>query len=460
METRKKLCFCYNGKKWSSNMNNTNKNNPKETGISQKKVGIKRRFLNHKKEATENHATWSNHEHDIKHTSHLELKHNKSWAIFMMLGGIGVIGGLICILIAFLQEEQEVVLLDFPTIPSQTISTTNQYSSLTGEPLVDNASKNAPAYCVQTPNGTDGARPQAGLTQAGVIFEAIAEAGITRFAAIYQDPTSAIIGPIRSLRIYYLDWDTPFDCTIVHAGGSGDALSAVASGGYKDLSEDYSYMYRGTYRQRLWNNLFTTSDNLKRFSDNHNYRESNIHGFARMTPEESTRDMINDLITEKLNITHPAKENTSSLTTKVGSINLNFGNYPAFNVSYTYDASTNTYLRSYQNGNRHEVYSCPNENLGDKNPEDVCTLTQMAPNVVIAMVVNERRASDNYHEDITTSGSGKAYVFQNGSVIEGTWNKPSKNDQIKFLDNNGSEIKLAPGQTFISAIPNYGSIAY
>ena len=76
------------------------------------------------------------------------------------------------------------------------------------------------------------------------------------------------------------------------------------------------------------------------------------------------------------------------------------------------------------------------------------------------MVVSERRAADNYHENITTTGSGKAYIFQNGDVIEGTWSKPTKNDQIKFADNDNHEIKLAPGQTFISAIPSYGSIEY
>lgn len=435
------------------------KTNLKSTDSPRKKVGIKSHIHNRKKEPVEGYVAEAKYKNNQVQKKTPQVKRDKSWMIFMALGGVGIIGGLVCILIALLQEEQEIVALEFPMIPSQTIMPAT-YSNLTGEPLADGADQHAPAYCVQTPNGTDGARPQAGLTQAGVIFEAIAEAGITRFAAIYQNPTSAIIGPIRSLRIYYLDWDTPFDCTIVHAGGSGDALSAVASGGYKDLSEDYSYMYRGTYRQRLWNNLFTTSDDLKRFSDDHNYRESNIQGFARMTPEESVRSMTDDLVAEKLDITSPAKENTSSLATKVGTINLNFGGYPNFNVSYAYDANTNAYLRSYQNGNKHEVYSCPNENLGDKNPEDVCTLTQMAPNVVIAMVVNERRASDNYHEDITTSGSGKAYVFQNGSVVEGTWNKSNKNEQIKFLDNNGNEIKLAPGQTFISAIPSYGSIAY
>ena len=47
------------------------------------------------------------------------------------------------------------------------------YSVLTGEEITDASLNSSPTYCVQIPNGTDGARPQAGLTHAAVVFEAI-----------------------------------------------------------------------------------------------------------------------------------------------------------------------------------------------------------------------------------------------------------------------------------------------
>ena len=267
------------------------------------------------------------------------------------------------------------------------------------------------------------------------------------------------MGPIRSLRLYYLEWDTPFDCTIVHAGGADDALSAVSSGGYSDLSEDYNYMYRGTYGTRLWNNLFTNPTNLARFSNDSGKTSSNAQGFTRMTPEESNKSRIDNLVAEKLSITTPTDKNTSELAPKVTNINLNFGSSAIFNVNYEYDANSNTYRRNYGIG-PHQIYTCPGENLGERNPEDVCELTTMSPSTIVAMVVSERRAADNYHEDITTIGSGDAYIFQNGTAVEGKWSKPSRSDQIKFTDSEGNEIKLAPGQTFVSAIPNYGSVEY
>ncbi len=383
--------------------------------------------------------------------THLELS-------LLITGTISVIGGSACLAASLMipaNSESGVVIGPIPQKNNDNII----YSDLTG--LATTAElKNAPAFCIQTPNGTDGARPQAGLNQAGVVFEAIAEAGITRFAAIYQNPTSAVIGPIRSLRMYYLQWDTPFNCTIVHAGGADDALAAVKSGGYRDLTENYTYMYRGSVGARRWNNLFTTADYLKQMNNDRGYGGSEIRGFTRMTPEESIINRVNTLSQKTLEITEQSEGNTSELKPVTSSIALKFGGMPNFNVNYEYNAETNSYNRSYESGAKHEVYNCPETNLGEVNPESACELKQLSPSVVVAIKVKEKKAWDNYHEDITTLGSGDAYIFQNGYAIKGTWAKNTVADQIKFYDSKGLEIKLAPGQTFIEAIPNYGSVEY
>ena len=383
---------------------------------------------------------------------------DKMTICFDVVGGLGLAGGVAMLLFSFLSSSKVTDSLQYPDLTRKTQAET-VYSDLTGEPLADASLKTAPVYCIQTPNGTDGARPHAGLNQAGVVFEAIAEAGITRFAAIYQNPTASIIGPIRSLRIYYLQWDTPFDCTIVHAGGSGDALAAV-SRGYKNLDENYTYMYRGTVGSRLWNNLFTTAGNLRRFTDDNGYATSEVKGFKRMTPDESGRARADALAVEKLDITKPTTSNTSELKPTVSDITFRLGGWGDFHVKYQYDEHSNRYFRSYESGATHEVYDCAEGDGNGQNPESGCTLTQMAPSVVIAMIVSERRAADNYHEDIDVIGMGEAYIFQNGTAVQGTWKKDSAESQIQFLDAEGKDISLAPGQTFITAVPNYGSVAF
>lgn len=384
---------------------------------------------------------------------------SKAWLVFLIVGLIFMASGGTLIGLTLSKPVEEKAATIFPDIPSKKPAQ-KIYSSITGEEIANDSLNHEPVFCIQTPNGTDGARPQAGLHDAGVIFEAIAEAGITRFAAIYQNPTSAVVGPIRSLRLYYLEWDTPFDCTIVHAGGAYDALTALKNGKYKDLTENYSYMYRGTISDRRWNNLFTNGTLLHNFANDKGYGTSNPQGFTHNTPEAAEKSRIDNLVAEKLSITKPTTASTSELTPQISNITMHFGNLPSYNPVYKYDPALNVYNRFYESGIEHLVYKCPNENKGEVNPEGTCELKQLAPSVVIGMVVSERKASDNYHEDITTTGSGTAYIFQNGTATKGTWTKNTRADQIKFHDEKGNEIALNPGQVIVSAIPNYGWVEY
>ncbi|MBR3257173.1 DUF3048 domain-containing protein [Candidatus Saccharibacteria bacterium] len=336
------------------------------------------------------------------------------------------------------------------------------YSRLSGEPISSEAESSAPTYCVQIPNGLDGARPQAGLNSAKVVFEAIAERGITRFAAIFQNPP-AVVGPIRSLRIYYFNWDRPFDCTIVHAGGANDAISALRSSGAKELDESTTYMWRTSANanlNRLWNNLFTSGDLMKSYNESKGYLSSNINSFPRMTPESALKNKINSQAVNPLKIDEPAPGDTNELKPSVTHINFRFGDIPSYNPVYDYDRESNTYRRSYETGAAHESYDCEGQS-GTITPELVCPLKQISPSAIIAMIVQEKVAAyDNYHEDVSSLGAGDAYIFQNGSLVKGTWEKSSADEQIIFRNEAGETVSLIPGQTWISAVPAYGVINY
>lgn len=329
------------------------------------------------------------------------------------------------------------------------------YSTLSGLEITNESLNSSPTYCVQIPNGVDGGRPQAGLTQAAVVFEAIAETNITRFAAIFQNPTTSVIGPIRSLRPYYLDWDTPFDCTVVHAGGSNEAMAALRRGGQRDLNESRTYMWREQGSGRGWNNLFTSPSDLADFNNDHEYHTSNVRSFPHLTPDQA-QEAVNNATT----CTTDENGAEACITRYVENIAINFGPIPTFNTRYTYSPETNSYLRSYANGDVHLVYDCP-AGLDQPNTKTDCgDLVPVNPKVVVAMIVREGLMSDDYHEDITTIGSGNAIIFQNGQAIEGTWSKLSQKDQIVFRDTNGDQIKFTPGQLWIAAVPQYGRIDY
>lgn len=360
------------------------------------------------------------------------------------------------------EPEPEVVIT--PEKTEEEPDVPHYYSRLSGLEIASEEANSHPTFCVQIPNGVDGARPQAGLQDAQVVFEAIAESGITRFAAIYQDPP-AVIGPIRSLRIYYLNWDIPFDCTVVHAGGAADALDAIKSYGVRDLTENYAYMWRSSTNytvQRLWNNLFTSNEYLNGFNTVNGYLSSDIKSFARFTPVEAARNKIDVQAKERLKIDEPSRGDTNALAPNVTHITIRIGAMPNFNPVYDYDETTNTYKRSYETGQPHTSYDCSGK-TEEVTPELVCDEVQITANTVIGMMVQERKASyDNYHEDISVIGAGDAYIFQNGTIIKGTWEKSSKESQIIFRDSEGNDIKLVPGKTWISAVPQSygGSVSY
>ena len=332
------------------------------------------------------------------------------------------------------------------------------YSRLTGLEIASDSLNDSPIFCIQVPNGTDGARPHAGLEEAAIVYEAIAEAGITRFAAVFQNPENTAIGPIRSLRMYYLEWDTPLGCTIVHAGGADDAIAALRSGGYNDIDEG-AYNWRDASDYIAPNNLFTDAKNLNAFATEYNLAGTgkNAKVYPRYTPDEAKKLQSDNLAAAQAQ-TDAEGNIIESTTPLVSEISINFGNFPDFNTHYTYNPETGLYARSYASGDKELSYDCIKENPVMSRD---CEAKQIAPSAIVAMEVEESLADDNYHQVIEAIGSGTAYVFQNGRATKGTWTKSSAASQIVFKDEAGVEITFAPGQLWISAIPRgVGSVEY
>jgi hypothetical protein len=286
------------------------------------------------------------------------------------------------------------------------------YSPLTGLEVANQAATTQAATAIMIENSPD-ARPQSGLKSAGVVFEAIAEGGITRFLALYQQEKPQLIGPVRSVRLYYVQWLAPFQPSVAHVGGSLFALNEVRSGSYRDIDQFFN---SGTYwraKDRYApHNVYTNFANLDALNAKKGYTKSNVSGFVRKDPAPS-----------------PAPNATKVNVTISG---------PLYNSSYTYDAASNTYMR-FQAGAPHV----------DREAG------QIAPTTVVVMKVAMTKVmEDGYREQITTIGSGEATIFQDGVATKATWNKADKNSQITFTDASGKPLALDRGQTWITAIPN------
>lgn len=284
---------------------------------------------------------------------------------------------------------------------------------LTGASVTDKALTTRPVTAVMIENSPD-ARPQSGLKDAGVIYEAIAEGGITRFVALYQEARPALIGPVRSVRPYYVEWASAYDPGMAHIGGSSRALQMIRSGTYGvDLDQFFnagSY-WRASDRYAP-HNVYTNFDQLDALNASKNKTSSSFTALARKTDQK-------------------AKAPTAS------HINLPISS-PLYNVDYDYEATSNSYLRK----------------VGGEAHVDRET-GQIAPKVVIALqAAMSRQLEDGYREQIVTTGTGRAWIFQDGSVSEVTWQRPEAKSQITFVDSSGKTVNLNAGQTWITALPN------
>lgn len=285
------------------------------------------------------------------------------------------------------------------------------YSPLTGVEVSEEDSKR-PVTAVMIENSPD-ARPQSGLKDCGVVFEAIAEAGITRFLCLYQEAQPELIGPVRSLRPYYIDWLSAFDPTVAHVGGSASALAEIRNGSYKDLDQFFNAKtYWRSKDRRAPHNVYTNFENLNAANDSKGFTSSEFTGFARKdTKTAKTPD-------------------ATTITVPVSSA--------LFNSSYAYSPNDNAYLRS-QAGQPHV----------DREKG------QIKPKVVIVLqTAHGKTVEDGARETIETIGSGTATIFQNGTATAATWSKQSKNSQLKFKDSADKEIELGRGQTWITVVPS------
>lgn len=325
-----------------------------------------------------------------------------------------VIGGIVAGVIAMQGDQPKPVATSQPKKVAKPAPKTVA-STLTGL-QVDPAVNQRPVTGVMIENSLD-ARPQSGLSEAGVVFEAVAEGGITRFLALFQDTWPSDIGPIRSARPYYLRWALGFDANYAHVGGSPDALADIKALGIKDLDQ---FANAGAYHRisarAAPHNVYTSVDTLVELGKSKGYTASTYSGFVR-------------------------KNEAASSAPNAKSVDLQLSG-PLYNVHYDYVPATNSYNRS-EGGTAHM----------DANGN-----RQISPKVVVAMVLPY--SVNGKYSVYGTIGNGPVSIFQDGIVTTGQWSKPTEKAQITFTDSAGKPLKLNPGQTWVTAVADGSKIIY
>jgi len=262
------------------------------------------------------------------------------------------------------------------------------------------------------------ARPQSGLIDASIVYEAITEGGITRFMAIFGPKDVAEIGPIRSARLFYMDWAKEYDAFYAHAGGNQDALAEMGDYGIKDLNHATKYFWRDTKGRSVASEhtLYSSTEKLYAYAQNNKY-DIGTSGFQAMTFKAD-----------------------AAVPSATPNLTINFST-ASYGVNWQYNATENSYKR-FMAGVEHKDRSSG--------------LQITAKNIVIQKVARTLQPHGSYGDQnwvFTNIGSGKAWVVQDGKAIEATWKKASLSDRTKYFDATGAEIKFNSGPTWYEIIP-------
>ena len=324
---------------------------------------------------------------------------------------------IICILLASCSQKSET-----PAEPEKTPVIEN-------EPVVSEAYKeivnNKRPLAIMIDNDDKSARPQTGLEKAYIIYEIIVEGGSTRFMALFKDYEVGKIGPVRSSRHYFLDYVLENDAIYAHSGWSPKAQRDISSLGVKNINgiigTDGKAFYRDNTYNKTWHNLYTKSETLEKFAKNKGY---SLETDSQLLSYNENKEPV---------IGEDAE-------------NISFKYSYLYTTSYKYNKEKGVYEK-YINNTPHkmqngEVLDCEN---------------------VIAYKISNFNLNDGENkgrQDLSNIGSGEGFLFSDGKCVKIKWSKTSRSAKTIYTDENGNEITLNPGRTFINIVPKSGSISY
>ena len=285
--------------------------------------------------------------------------------------------------------------------------------------IVDENSTSRP-YAIMV-NNINVARPlQSGLQDAYIIYEIIVEGGITRYMALFMDQNTERIGSIRSARHYFLDYALENDAIYVHHGQSPQAQSD-----FKTLEVDRIEVSenRTGWRDKTLNvssehTLFTSIEKLKKgLGNKRTERQNNL--LLNYSVDEIDMSSINGAVT--------ANEVSIKYSGSITS-------------SYKYDSENKVYKRF----------------VNDKKHTDYVTKEQYTFKNIITYQVDNYTLNDGENkgrQELENIGSGTGYYISGGYAVPITWEKKSRSSQTKYYYENGEELLVNDGNTFIQIQP-------
>lgn len=276
------------------------------------------------------------------------------------------------------------------------------------------------------------ARPQSGLIYADIVYEVVAEGGITRYLAFFQSHTPEKIGPVRSTREYYLTIVKELgDAMLMHIGYSPQALYAIDTWPVRSLFRGGCESFPGCE----WR------DNPRNVAYEHT---AYVDGLK-------LRELATNLGWEgKGPITLWKFKNdttTYSSNSAASDITIDFWTKGDYTGIFKYNPQNNSYLRF-------TGYDASDKPIPLMDQE-VTTQQVEVKNLIVQFATESNVAEDvKGRLEYQLVGSGKALVFIDGKVVTSTWSKSERNARTIFYDMGGNELQFNRGKFWIAIVPD------
>lgn len=277
-------------------------------------------------------------------------------------------------------------------------------------------------YAVMVSN-IKAALPQSGLYSADMCYEVLAEGGITRVMAVFANKNKVPkIGPVRSVRDYYVDLAEGLDAILVHFGGSPKGYSVIKSYGTDDIdglstsaafNQDKS---RASQRGRE-HSFYTESNLLNPITKSKDYKTSRSeYSMFKFVDEDAEADM------------------SSGVTAT--SITVPFSGY--CKATFDYDSKTKKYLKG---------------QFDDKQIDANNDKQLSVKNVFVLYTTVSKIPGDKHGRISVGLESGKGKYISNGQMIDITWEKGEHDEAITFYDTDGRDLKVNRGKSWVCIVP-------
>lgn len=267
-------------------------------------------------------------------------------------------------------------------------------------------------------------RPQIGINDAAIVYEASVDGGLTRLLAVFKDiDESKSIGTVRSARPVFIDYAMENDSIFVHFGYSSRAESEIKQfkiNNVNGLVTDSAFWR--TKEKPAPHNVLTNMKKVSEYAEKAKYRTT------------TTEKSVLNYSVDEIELENGQVANT-----------VNIPYTSSHKVAFKYNSETK----------RYEKYV---EGKVDKEWQTGEVIS--TKNIIITLANTYADPNDTGRQKVENIGNLEGYYITNGKAIKITCAKSSRTAKTVYKDKNGKEINVNDGNTYIQIAPKNSSVTF